>query len=336
VGHPPTSEGLTATDDGKRVTGARVSHGRTPATTLPADLIVDATGRTSAAPTWLEELGWSAPPEISVNARWGYASRFYRADDDLIEVAPVGHRPLGLAGGDSPTRTRGGFVLPQDGGRWILTLYGCAKDYPPTDQDGFQAFADTLGLPEIGEVVRHGEALSPIRQSRTTTNRLRLYEQLSGRPEAFLCIGDTVSSLNPAYGQGMTVAALGALDLRAELEQQRELEPSGDLTGLAERFQARLAQTNQFPWGVSAGGDYRVDGVAGDPPPEGTAERAAFSDRLEALSSEDLELNLKLNETFQMVRSPAWIEQDVELRERILADWERLGHMVKAADLGYR
>jgi hypothetical protein len=42
---------------------------------LPADLVVDTTGRASRAPVLLKQLGYDAPEEITVNAHLGYASR---------------------------------------------------------------------------------------------------------------------------------------------------------------------------------------------------------------------------------------------------------------------
>jgi len=50
--------GLTATPDGRRVTGARVRRADGSAgEVLGADLVVDATGRGSRTPIWLEALG---------------------------------------------------------------------------------------------------------------------------------------------------------------------------------------------------------------------------------------------------------------------------------------
>ena len=72
--------GLIATDDRRRVTGVRLApHGATaPTETLPADLVVDATGRGSRTPRWLAELGYPTPTEDRLEIGLGYASRTYR------------------------------------------------------------------------------------------------------------------------------------------------------------------------------------------------------------------------------------------------------------------
>ena len=48
---------------------------RTVARKLSCDLIVDATGRASRAPRWLQDLGYPPTEETVVNAHIGYASR---------------------------------------------------------------------------------------------------------------------------------------------------------------------------------------------------------------------------------------------------------------------
>jgi hypothetical protein len=45
---------------------------------MPATLVVDASGRRSAAPQWLESLGFTPPPKTVVNPFLGYATRRYR------------------------------------------------------------------------------------------------------------------------------------------------------------------------------------------------------------------------------------------------------------------
>ena len=45
---------------------------------LEGDLVVDASGRSSAAPKWLEKVGFAPPEETLVNGFVGYASRWVR------------------------------------------------------------------------------------------------------------------------------------------------------------------------------------------------------------------------------------------------------------------
>jgi 2-polyprenyl-6-methoxyphenol hydroxylase-like FAD-dependent oxidoreductase len=74
--------GLTLGPD-KRVVGVSLRRDGTAAgdTTLTADLVVDASGRTSKAPQFLSQRGYPSPAETVIDASVGYASRIYRNPD---------------------------------------------------------------------------------------------------------------------------------------------------------------------------------------------------------------------------------------------------------------
>lgn len=251
---------------GKRATGVRVQlrQGEAAEETIHADLIVDASGRTSRLPEWLAELGYPTPEETTVDAQAGYATRIYR-------------RPANYAGSwkalysipQAPHQSRGCIIAPLEGDRWHVTLTGLNGDHPPTDEEGFLAFARTIPVPELHRALGQAEALTDPYGYRRGANRLRHYDRLPRYLEGLLAIGDAVYALNPVYGQGMTVAALGAVTLDEMLGNLRR-HPANDPTGLARRFQRKLAQVIAGPWQMatgqdlrwpSAGADYRPDPV---------------------------------------------------------------------------
>jgi 2-polyprenyl-6-methoxyphenol hydroxylase-like FAD-dependent oxidoreductase len=315
---------LVASTDRRQVTGVRFrSRGNHPDSVYEqsADLVVDASGRASPVLTWLSTLGYPPPAMTRVNAHWGYSSRFCRLAEG---VAPpvVGGFPIGKAS-DGPAATRGGFLLKQEGDLWLVTLSGCAKDFPPVDDNGFAEFARTLAFPQIGEALPHAEPLSPIRSWRNTVNRMRHFERMPSWPESFVCVGDAVCSFNPVYGQGMTVAALGSLDLAAELEA----EGRDGHVGIGIGFQRRLAATIKQPWEAACRSDFGVPGVEGAPPPDGFSERFAFYERVVALGRDDPVIYEKLGATNQLVIGPDWLDEP-ELRARVLGAWDDLGALV--------
>lgn len=230
----------------------RARSGNHAIATLEATLIVDASGRESDAPRWLKAWGFPTPKESSVTSKPGYASRLYAMPEGgkdswkAIYIQP-----------SAPNLTRGGVIVPMEGGRWHVTMFGMAGDYPPNTEEGFLEYAQSLPDQTIYEAIKDAAPLTEIWSFRRGENRLRHYDGLSRYVEGFLVFGDAVYALNPVYGQGMTVAALGAMEVDACLRRQRNLHPNGNLSGLAKRFQKRLAGVIAGPWQMATGEDRR-------------------------------------------------------------------------------
>jgi hypothetical protein len=111
------------------------------------------------------------------------------------------------------------------------------------------------------EAIAAAEPLSPIAGQRATENRLRHYDRLESLPDGVVALGDAVSAFNPVYGQGMTVAALGAEILDRWL---REGSPNRG-PGRGRVFQRRIARATAAAWGLSAGADYHFRTTEGPP-----------------------------------------------------------------------
>ncbi|HEY9657777.1 MAG TPA: hypothetical protein V6C65_04875 [Allocoleopsis sp.] len=221
---------------------------------LSAALVVDASGRRSAAPQWFEQLGWRPPAETIINPFLGYATRRYRVPADVQtnwKVLLISQQP--------PHQKRLGYLAAIESGEWIATLGGYGQDFPPTNEAGFLAFAQTLASPDFYQLIKMAEPVSPIYAYRTTANRLRHYEQVL-MPQGFVALGDAVCALCPVYGQGMTVAALSSLVLQNWLQQARQkATPSLDST----QFQKQLAQSNALHWMLATGQDSRFPTTTG-------------------------------------------------------------------------
>jgi 2-polyprenyl-6-methoxyphenol hydroxylase-like FAD-dependent oxidoreductase len=218
---------------------------------LLADLVVDASGRSSHASEWLEQLGYQKPSETVINARIGYATRLYQP--------PVQHSydwKVLLVRGKPPADSRNGLIFPLEGGRWLALLTGAGDQAPPTDEAGFAAYARNLPSPLFAEALAEATPISGISGYRRTENRLIHYEQLSRWPEQFLVLGDAACAFNPVYGQGMTTAALSVLALDQTIRER----PGA---GMAHEFQRKLAQVVSIPWLMATGVDYQYPGVAG-------------------------------------------------------------------------
>jgi 2-polyprenyl-6-methoxyphenol hydroxylase-like FAD-dependent oxidoreductase len=170
-----------------------------------------------------------------------------------------------------------------ENGEWIATLGGYGRDYPPTDDEGFLAFARSLRSPLIYDSIRDAEPLTPAVATRSTANVWRHYERLTRWPDGFIAMGDAVCAFNPVYGQGMSVAAKEAAVLDTYLREQRR----DDLTGFAPRFQKRIAREVAPVWAIATGEDVKVPGVEGGQPRRSDRLIQAYMERVVALTTED-------------------------------------------------
>ncbi len=241
--------GLAATPDGRGVDGVRVIGRGGGEELVRADLVVDATGRGSRGPAWLEELGYRRPVEEQVHVGITYTTRVYRRRPEHLGG------DIGAVVGPTPELRRGGGILAMEGDRWIVTLFGYFGEQAPADAEGFAAFAATLAAPDIFEVVRDAEPLEDARVTRYPASVRRRYGRLDRFPDGLLVVGDADCRFNPIYGQGMTVAAREALALRDCLRQGP--------TGLGLRFRMRTDAIVDIPWEIAVGSDLRFPEVEG-------------------------------------------------------------------------
>jgi 2-polyprenyl-6-methoxyphenol hydroxylase-like FAD-dependent oxidoreductase len=243
--------GLVVNGEGARVAGVR-TIGRadgSSAETLAADLVVDATGRGSRSPVWLQALGHPRPEREEVRVDGTYATAMFRRRLEHID----GDRVV-IVAATQATR-RGAAMLAQEGDRWIVTLFGYLGQRPPTDPAGFVAWAGGLASPDVHEVVSQAELLQAPVPARFPGSVRHRYERLDRFPEGYVVTGDAVCSFNPVYGQGMTVATLEALALRDCLREGP--------ARLGPRFFRRAAKLIDNPWAIATGSDLRFPEVEG-------------------------------------------------------------------------
>lgn len=284
---------------GVLVCNRRTDADRRVAKEIKADLVVETMGRASRAPSWLKDLGYEAIEETVVNAHLGYSSRLFRIPENF-----AGDWTCAFVQAAPPKRKHGAILFRVEGNRWLVTLIGGGRDYPPSDEAGFLEFARGLPVPIIYDAISSAEPVSPIKTHRATENRLRHYDRAKKLPDNFLLFGDAVCAFNPVYGQGMTIASLGALTLQKMLSEQERRYPDGNLRGLASRFQRQLAKVNKAPWLMATGEDYRYRETDGAGPGVMTRFMHRYMDQVLRLTTHSVEVRKVLLEAFSMLIPP--------------------------------
>ena len=264
---------LTVTADNRTVTGVEArGPGGGPPAQIAADLVVDATGRGSRTPAWLEQLGYQQPAQDRVEIGLGYATRTYQ-----LRPGAIGGDQMILTAG-TPANPRAGFLAATEGGRHMLTVAGIRGDYPPTDPPGFGDFVASLPSADIAAAIAGAEPLDDPVPFRFPASVRHRYERLAAFPAGLLVIGDAVCSFNPVYGQGMTVAAAQAMTLRGLLTRQAVPD--------ARRYFRAIAAPIDVAWDIAVGADLAFPQVPGKRPAKVRLVNA-YMPRLHAAAAHD-------------------------------------------------
>jgi 2-polyprenyl-6-methoxyphenol hydroxylase-like FAD-dependent oxidoreductase len=226
------------------------------ATTVDADLVIDASGRGSRLPHWLTELGIPVSQPLTVDAHLGYACRTYRA---------VGEPPIDFAVNiaATPQTGRGALAIPVEDGNWLVVAAGYGDRRPSRNAAEFNEFLATLPDPAVADLTQHLEPVGDIDIYRQTGNRRNHYGRSRTWPPGLVAVGDAYCAFNPVYGQGITVAACQALLIRDALKHDRTPAGRGPLA--TRRLQRRIGAAADLPWSVATSEDLRHPSSSGSP-----------------------------------------------------------------------
>jgi flavin-dependent dehydrogenase len=283
--------GLVTTTDRERVIGARLiprADGSTEEI-VHADLVVDATGRGSRLPVWLENVGYGRPAEDKVRVGVGYATGMFRLRPDAL-----GHDRAVIV---APTKAhpRGAGLAMVEGQRHVVTLMGVLGDRPPTNLVGFLDFAKSLHVSDVYDAIVDAEPLDEIVGFSFPASVRRRYERMRRFPDGLLVVGDGICSLNPIYGQGMSVAAIEAIMLRVHLDVGCEPRPRKVLRDMAKAI--------DVPWDMAVGADLAFPGVVG-PRPVKARMANAYIPHLHAAAANDAWLAAEFLRVVGLIKRP--------------------------------
>ncbi len=246
--------GLIFASNRDRVSGVRVrARGKLhQQQTLEADLVIDASGRSSQLPEWLQTAGYTVAEPERVKNELGYTTGYYRLPRSSArtgEIQIYARPSQGIAGGG---------LFPIENRTYIACQYlAGGEQYPPINAEGFtQGFAQ-LSSPLIAEALWGAELSTSLRGFRVPECTRQHYEQMELWPMGLLALGDAFCHFDPVYGQGMTAAAIGAEVLEQCLQEQ-QAHPQSDFE---RRTFQRLQERIEPAWWLSAISDLLWPGV---------------------------------------------------------------------------
>jgi 2-polyprenyl-6-methoxyphenol hydroxylase-like FAD-dependent oxidoreductase len=215
------------------VTGVRTRAGES----VVADLVVDMSGRRSALPGWLTEIGARPPAEEMEDSGFTYYGRHFRSADGSV---PPLFGPSQISWGTITSLT-----LPADNGIWAIALVTSSKDTalrPLREADRWETVVRALPL------VAHWLDGIPIEDGVRVMARLEDRYRgfvVDGSPVAtgVVAVADSWACSNPANGRGASIGMLHALTLRDQLRAVGLDDPAA----VAQAFHTATTETVE-PW----------------------------------------------------------------------------------------
>ncbi len=226
---------------GDVVTGMRIiNRAKDTGSIMQSRLVVDATGRGSRTPHFLEGHGFGGVPVQQIPSAWGYSSQLFH-----LPPGSIAERMVFINKGNTAP---GAMLLAYEHDTWMLAIAQPAEcGSPPTDFNTMMDMAGHLLPPSITAALRDGTPAGAFSIARSTAATWRRYDRNSRHPEGLIIAGDALCSLNPLHGQGMTVAALQALALRDCLQAGQ--------TNLPQRFYRAAADRIAPVWAMNRAAD---------------------------------------------------------------------------------
>ncbi|MDQ3403063.1 MAG: NAD-binding protein [Actinomycetota bacterium] len=306
-----TVRSLLVSDDGSpRVTGVKLADGET----RTADLVIDASGRRSAAESWLAEAGLPVLSLLSESCKITYYTRFYK----MTSATPPGplNRGFGAGGlwdhytavlflGDNNTFSISFGILPED-----TALKGLR------DEEAFTAAVRATPLLAGWVAPGNSEPISPVYAMGSLDNSLRL--PMPGNPvvEGFYGIGDSVCTTNPSYGRGISLGLKHAYLLADLLDEHPEVGQK-QASEYAERTEKLLR-----PWWEEAVMNDRGRAGLWEATVQGRRPQRPPSDQVNfgiavAASTKDQEVWRRVANVMMMLKTPDTLYADEDIKQRI-------------------
>jgi 2-polyprenyl-6-methoxyphenol hydroxylase-like FAD-dependent oxidoreductase len=260
---------------------------------LSADLVVDCSGRGSKMLEWLEEAGFQAPPQSRVDVDIRYVTGIVKLDPSR----EMNWKSL-LISPNPGVCNRAGVLQPLADGTWLFNAWGYYGDLPPTDFEGFLEFVKEFETDELYNALQGATVVRKLRAHKFPYMRWHHFEKAKRLPVGLIALGDGMCSVDPAYGQGMSIAALEALALGETLAKHRAT--SGKF---ARSYYRRCAKIIANPWSAAAGEAFRYSKARGDRPP-GLGLLHPFVKFVAAEASHDLDTHVRFLKVMHLIAPP--------------------------------
>jgi len=302
--------GIETTADGQAVTAVRFERDAGETETLACALVVDASGRAAPTLAVLEALGRPAPEATTIGVDFAYTTQVFEPPADAAhdwKIVMTMPKP-----GGAP---RGGLLAPLEGGLWILSVGSVGEGLPPAELGAFMASVESLRTTTIGDAIAHARPIGDVVCYGFRESVRRHFGRLDPLPRGLIPLGDSICRFNPVYGQGMTVAALEAVELKRLLDARAGA--ADPLEGMNAAFLAGIEAVIDAAWQMSAIPDLASPTARGERPAN-LPFILQFGLALLELAARDPEVHRLDAEVRQLMKPPSAL-MDPALMQRVMA-----------------
>lgn len=263
---------------------------------VTADFVVDSTGMSGPLVARLAADGDAAFDTEEVRINMSYTSALFERPARFSGEAQGFYI---LPGAPNPAFS---IVLPVENDRWMISLGTRGAGTVPKDLTGYLAFAEALPESFIFDRLKDAVPLTEIRTFRKTFVTRRKFGAAAKWPERLVSLGDAMTSFNPTFGQGMSVAAMQAATLGKALSARDRIE------GLAQDFFPAAEAIAGLAWSMAIGTDYTYAETEG-PRPADFAQNLATSRLMRGLAARDMDVLRMRHRVGHMLETPAVFRQ---------------------------
>ncbi|MDQ0199220.1 FAD-dependent oxidoreductase [Neobacillus ginsengisoli] len=287
------TEQLIVDCQNNKVLGVRVRSLRTGMEDeLHADLVVDASGFGSKSIDWLKTYGIEVEEE-KVWIQLFYATRLFRLkNQDRPEWTNL------LISPGFPENPYGAFIQTLEENRFSVTFSGYANERAPQTNEEFFAYAGRLPVPDVLDFLKQSEPITDIKIHKIPYQVRRRFDLATEIPKGFLVIGDAHCRFDPLFGQGISVAAMEALELQKCLQQA---EKQG--LGFTQSFHKRISKLIATPWDMATTEAFRHPQIKGEKSPFQPFKQW-YTKRVYQASALDSDIYIRLARVMNLIRSP--------------------------------
>jgi 2-polyprenyl-6-methoxyphenol hydroxylase-like FAD-dependent oxidoreductase len=299
---------LVESPDRHAVMGVRYDEANGRSNELAADFIVDASSRGALTLELLDRVSLPRPQETQIGIDLRYATAMFQIPSSApCDWRAVLHRPAAQSG-------RGGLLVPVENNCWQVNLTGMHGQLVPDSVGEFIDFAKTLRTRTIHDAIKDAVPIGPIYRFGFPGSIRRHFERLDSFPDRLLPLGDAICRFNPAFGQGMSVAAQEVGVLKRLIETRaRNDDP---LRGLAQSFFAAIQDFLAAPWAM-AESDYIYEKTRGQRPND-FHQRLKFNVGLQRVAADDATVHKIMSEVTHLVKRTSAL-RDPQIVSRVTA-----------------